>query len=80
LDRCAPEDLAKERGAVLEEWRMGKDSGGRAQEAHWKLILQGSKVRIPASAKSVCDGPIAFFLAAKPKMRIYYQSGWEVHV
>lgn len=33
-----------ERGPVLEEWRMGKDSVGRAQEAHWELILQGSKV------------------------------------
>lgn len=42
--RCSPEDLQVERGPVLEEWRMGKDSVGRAQEAHWELILQGSKV------------------------------------
>jgi hypothetical protein len=41
--RCAPEDLARERGPVLEEWRMSRTSGGRMQEAHWKLILEGSK-------------------------------------
>ena len=36
-----------ERGAVLEEWRMGRDSAGRAQEAHWRLIMQGCRVRPP---------------------------------
>ena len=41
--RCAAGDLTKERGAVMEEWRMNRDSNGRSQEAHWKLILQGSK-------------------------------------
>jgi hypothetical protein len=52
--RCAPEDLAKERGAVLEEWRMGRSWAGRVQQAHWQLLLQGSKVgaraRAPARA------------------------------
>lgn len=52
--RCSPEDLAKERGAVLEEWRMGKDSAGRAQEAHWELILQGSKVWHAATLSHPC--------------------------
>ncbi|KAK9820030.1 hypothetical protein WJX72_005269 [[Myrmecia] bisecta] len=41
--RCAPEDLQKERGAVLEEWRMGKDQRGRSQQSHWKLLLEGNK-------------------------------------
>ncbi|BDA41495.1 probable zinc protease PqqL [Coccomyxa sp. Obi] len=66
--RCSPEDLAKERGAVLEEWRMGKDSAGRAQEAHWELILQGSKYanRLPIGLKDViqcCSADVvrAFF-------------------
>lgn len=53
--RCAPEDLAKERGAVLEEWRMGRDSRGRAQEAQWKLMLQGTQYadRLPIGLESV---------------------------
>lgn len=34
--RIAAGDLEKERGAVLEEWRQGRDSRGRAFEAWWK--------------------------------------------
>lgn len=41
--RCAPEDLSKERGAVLEELRMGRDSQGRMMESHWKALMQGCK-------------------------------------
>ncbi|GIL48315.1 hypothetical protein Vafri_4598 [Volvox africanus] len=53
--RCAPTDLDKERGAVLEEWRMSRDAGGRLQEAHWKLIFQGSKYadRLPIGTEAV---------------------------
>lgn len=53
--RCSPEDLAKERGAVMEEWRMGRNSRGRAQEAQWKLMLQGSQYadRLPIGLESV---------------------------
>jgi hypothetical protein len=43
LARCAAGDLSKERGAVLEEWRMARTATGRASEAHWKLIMQGSR-------------------------------------
>jgi hypothetical protein len=28
---------------VLEEWRAARDSTGRTQEAHWKLLLEGSR-------------------------------------
>eukprot|EP00240_Pyramimonas_obovata_P014520 CAMPEP_0118953032 /NCGR_PEP_ID=MMETSP1169-20130426/55831_1 /TAXON_ID=36882 /ORGANISM="Pyramimonas obovata, Strain CCMP722" /LENGTH=188 /DNA_ID=CAMNT_0006900391 /DNA_START=275 /DNA_END=838 /DNA_ORIENTATION=- len=35
--RIAPEDVERERGAVIEEWRQGRDARGRAAEAHWKL-------------------------------------------
>ncbi|EFJ46689.1 hypothetical protein VOLCADRAFT_105434 [Volvox carteri f. nagariensis] len=53
--RCDPGDLAKERGAVLEEWRMSRDAGGRLQEAHWQLIFQGSKYadRLPIGTEAV---------------------------
>ncbi|GIL74679.1 hypothetical protein Vretimale_2315 [Volvox reticuliferus] len=53
--RCDPADLDKERGAVLEEWRMSRDAGGRLQEAHWKLIFQGSKYadRLPIGTEAV---------------------------
>ncbi|KAG2499479.1 hypothetical protein HYH03_002426 [Edaphochlamys debaryana] len=53
--RCDPADLSKERGAVLEEWRMSRDAGGRLQEAHWQLIFQGSRYgdRLPIGLESV---------------------------
>jgi hypothetical protein len=49
--RCAPEDLEKERGAVMEEWRMGNDSSGRAAQAHWKCILN-VRARSPSRTNS----------------------------
>lgn len=42
--RASDEDLEKERGAVLEEWRKGKNSGGRSLKAHMKVLFEGSKV------------------------------------
>eukprot|EP00877_Chromochloris_zofingiensis_P010304 jgi/Chrzof1/5527/Cz16g06120.t1 len=53
--RCDPGDLAKERGAVMEEWRMQRDTAGRTQSAHWKLMLQGSRYadRLPIGLESI---------------------------
>eukprot|EP00775_Hariotina_reticulata_P001723 gene1723-2067_t len=53
--RCAPGDLAKERGAVLEELRLTKDSSGRLAHAHWKLLLQGCRYehRLPIGLESI---------------------------
>lgn len=45
--RIAPGDLEKERGAVLEEWRQGRDSRGRAFDAWWKA--RGSTEANPLS-------------------------------
>ena len=42
--RCSTADLDNERGAVMEEWRSGKDSRGRVAEAQWKMVMQGTKV------------------------------------
>ena len=41
--RCAPDDLERERGAVLEEWRATRNSAGRTQEASWRQMLAGSR-------------------------------------
>ncbi|CAL5222596.1 g4987 [Coccomyxa viridis] len=55
--RCADGDLAKERGAVLEEWRSGRDSVGRTHEAHWKTLLEGTKYaeRLPIGLKEIVE-------------------------
>ncbi|OEL21818.1 Zinc protease PQQL-like [Dichanthelium oligosanthes] len=41
--RVSAEDLEKERGAVLEEYRGGRNATGRMQDSHWALLFEGSK-------------------------------------
>lgn len=41
--RVSAEDLEKERGAVLEEYRGGRNALGRMQESHWNLMMKGSR-------------------------------------
>ncbi|KAJ7536029.1 hypothetical protein O6H91_12G054400 [Diphasiastrum complanatum] len=41
--RASEEDLDKERGAVLEEYRGSRNALARMQEAHWLLMMKGSK-------------------------------------
>ena len=40
--RVSDDDVEKERGAVMEEMRMGRDARGRASEAYWKILTKGS--------------------------------------
>ncbi|OMO91640.1 hypothetical protein COLO4_18245 [Corchorus olitorius] len=41
--RFAEEDLEKERGAVMEEYREDRDADGRIYDDYWTLVFQGSK-------------------------------------
>ena len=47
--------MAKERGAIVEEWRGGRDARGRAAEAHWRLLFAGSRYesRLPIGREEV---------------------------
>ena len=40
--RISDEDVDNERGAVLEEWRSGRDARGRAAQAYWEALCEGS--------------------------------------
>ncbi|XP_077210657.1 insulinase (Peptidase family M16) protein [Tasmannia lanceolata] len=53
--RVSSEDLEKERGAVLEEYRGGRNAAGRMQDAHWVLMMEGSKYaeRLPIGLEKV---------------------------
>lgn len=42
--RVSKDDLEKERGAVMEEYRGSRNATGRLQDAHWILMMEGSKV------------------------------------
>ncbi|KAK6944867.1 Peptidase M16, N-terminal [Dillenia turbinata] len=53
--RVSPEDLEKERGAVMEEYRANRNANGRMQDAHWALMMEGSKYaeRLPIGLEKV---------------------------
>ena len=38
-----PEEVEKERGVVLEEWRLGRGAYQRMREASWPIIFKGTK-------------------------------------
>ena len=50
--RVSAEDLEKERGAVLEEYRGGRNATGRMQDSHWALLFEGSKVLVSVFSSS----------------------------
>ncbi|KAK8921287.1 hypothetical protein KSP39_PZI019966 [Platanthera zijinensis] len=53
--RVSAKDLEKERGAVLEEYRGGRNASGRMQDSHWMLMFEGSKYaeRLPIGLEKV---------------------------
>ncbi|KAL8039469.1 hypothetical protein ABFS82_10G042000 [Erythranthe guttata] len=53
--RVSVDDLEKERGAVLEEYRGSRNANGRMQDAHWVLMMEGSKYaeRLPIGLEKV---------------------------
>ncbi|KMT03255.1 hypothetical protein BVRB_8g197980 [Beta vulgaris subsp. vulgaris] len=53
--RISPEDLDKERGAVLEEYRRGRDANGRLSEATFASVMDGSNYakRLPIGLELV---------------------------
>ncbi|GAB4852720.1 hypothetical protein Ancab_016931 [Ancistrocladus abbreviatus] len=53
--RASADDLEKERGAVMEEYRGSRNANGRMQDAHWALMMAGSKYaeRLPIGTEKV---------------------------
>ncbi|KAH1105483.1 hypothetical protein J1N35_009251 [Gossypium stocksii] len=41
--RLSKDDLEKERGAVMEEYRDNRNANGRILDAYWTLMMEGSK-------------------------------------
>lgn len=62
--RISDDDVNDERGAVLEEMRMGRDARGRASEAYWKLLMKDSKYaeRLPIGLEQIIKkgDPVVF--------------------
>lgn len=73
--RISPDDLEKERGAVLEEYRGRRNARGRLSESRWATILEGSKYaeRLPIGLENVIrtvDSDVA---------RKFYKKWYNLH-
>ncbi|XP_068334934.1 zinc protease PQQL-like [Pyrus communis] len=53
--RVSKDDLERERGAVMEEYRGNRNATGRMQDAHWILMMEDSKYaeRLPIGLEKV---------------------------
>ncbi|CAL9027723.1 unnamed protein product [Prunus brigantina] len=53
--RVSKDDLERERGAVMEEYRGNRNATGRMQDAHWILMMEGSQYadRLPIGLEKV---------------------------
>ena len=52
-----PEEIDKERGVVIDEWRRGRGAGARLRDKQLPIILRGSRYaeRLPIGEKAVLD-------------------------
>lgn len=73
--RVSTEDLEKERGAVLEEYRGGRNASGRMQDAHWVLMFEGSKYaeRLPIGLEKVIR------TVTPETVKQFYQKWYHLH-
>lgn len=55
--RCSAEDVEKERGVVLEEWRQGRTAHGRTDEDYVTTLMDGSQYakRLPIGKLEVIE-------------------------
>ncbi|GKV11869.1 hypothetical protein SLEP1_g23087 [Rubroshorea leprosula] len=73
--RVSKEDLEKERGAVMEEYRGNRNASGRMQDAHWILMMEGSKYaeRLPIGLEKVIR------TVSHETVKQFYQKWYHLH-
>ncbi len=52
-----PAEIDKERGVIVEEWRLGRGAGARMQDKQWPILLKGSRYaeRNPIGKKEIIE-------------------------
>lgn len=52
------EEIDKERGVILEEWRQGRGAGARIRDKQFPVLLQGSRYaeRLPIGLREIIEG------------------------
>ncbi|XP_044463821.1 zinc protease PQQL-like isoform X1 [Mangifera indica] len=73
--RVSKDDLEKERGAVMEEYRGNRNATGRMQDAHWVLMTEGSKYaeRLPIGLEKVIR------TVSSETVKIFYRKWYHLH-
>ncbi|OVA08489.1 Peptidase M16 [Macleaya cordata] len=73
--RVSADDLEKERGAVLEEYRGSRNANGRMQDAHWTLMMEGSRYaeRLPIGLEKVIR------TVSSDTVKQFYQKWYHLH-
>ncbi|KAJ0090599.1 hypothetical protein Patl1_13416 [Pistacia atlantica] len=73
--RVSKDDLEKERGAVMEEYRGNRNATGRMQDAHWVLMTEGSKYaeRLPIGLEKVIR------TVSSETVKSFYQKWYHLH-
>jgi len=68
-----PEEIDKERGVVIEEWRMGRGAGARIRDEQFPIIFQGSKY-----AERLPIGTVETLESAPPEaIRRFYEDWYR---
>ncbi len=69
----ASDEVEKERGVVLEEWRRGRGAQERLRREHWPVLLQGSRYaeRLPIGTPEVIEG------APGERIRAFYEDWYR---
>ncbi|XP_022154671.1 zinc protease PQQL-like isoform X1 [Momordica charantia] len=73
--RVSQDDLLKERGAVMEEYRGNRNATGRMQDAHWTLMMEGSKYaeRLPIGLEKVIK------TVSAETVKQFYRKWYDLH-
>ena len=68
-----PEELAKERGVVVEEWRLGRGASARMDDQQYPILFQGSRYaeRLPIGQKEILEK------ATPEALRRFYQDWYR---
>lgn len=66
-----PVEVDKERGVVLEEWRLGRGAWARVQDKQWPVVFQGSRY-----AERLPIGKPEIIRTAKPETLVRFYKDW----
>ncbi len=52
-----PQEIDKERGVIVEEWRLGRGAGARMQDKQFPILMKGSRYaeRLPIGKKEIIE-------------------------